>query len=215
MLTGETRVASNYLGGPVGLEDRIWDRILTDIFGRTVVRAREDWDHTLREGGAELHRSAETTFHKMTLVLDELSRSRGELSDLAKKCHRPDFVRDRLADLDELAEIDHVFRLTTDEWSALPRWIRAVVSRARKGVEDPGKEERASDVWYPLVDRWKDAAETVSPLSGWEKRNALREAWIMVQELRVSLFAAGDVRPAGKISASRVETRLEEIERMV
>ncbi len=48
-----------------------------------------------------------------------------------------------------------------------------------------------------------------------EKKLALAEAGEMLQELYVALFAAGEVRSAGKISENRMRRRLDEIKGML
>ncbi len=48
-----------------------------------------------------------------------------------------------------------------------------------------------------------------------EKREALDEAEVLIQELRVYLFAAGEVRAAGKVSESRMNKLLDRVEHML
>jgi hypothetical protein len=117
--------------------------------------------------------------------------------------------------VEELVQSDFIERYDPDTWKSLPRWLDAIVSRARKGIADPGKDDRALQIWQPLKETLEDLRNRLSPMASDEKRTALKDASVMLQELKVALFAAGDVRAVGKVSESRMKKRLEEIRRML
>ena len=77
------------------------------------------------------------------------------------------------------------------------------------------RERRFSEQWNPLRDRLAELTQSLSPMASPEKQAALHEAAIMMEELRTALFAAGEVKPAIKISESRMTKFLDEIERML
>jgi ATP-dependent helicase HrpA len=214
-ISGTARDYALYLGGPDALEQQLWDRVFQEIFGRDLIRTSEQWNQLLFDGGGRIFKLAEDFLQRIIAVLETYGEVRRDLDDLSQKSHRKDYIRQRYSDLQEILPADFAARYEPQNWESLPRWLRAVVSRARKGTADPGKELRASGIWNPLRDRIDTIAENLSPMATAEKRYAVAESKVALQELRVALFAAGEVRSAGKISESRMKKLLDDIDRML
>ncbi len=214
-ISGESRVIANYIGGAAILEKALWQRIIADIFAADCVREKKVWDKVLKDGGGEIHSTAAGYLEQISTVLSCYSEQRKILTTLETRSHRPDFIKARLTDLEEILTGEFILRYEPETWKSLPRWMKAVVSRARKGTADPLKEKNALKIWNPLKEQLDDIKDNLSPMSGSEKRKSLAEARIMIEELKVALFAAGDVRPAGKISESRMSKKLEEVKRLL
>ena len=214
-ISGESRVIANYIGGAATLENALWQRVIDDVFAVDCVREKKVWNKVLKDGGGEIHSKAAGYLEQITTVLSCYSEQRKILTALEISSHRPDFIKARLKDLEEMLTGDFILRYEPETWKSLPRWMKAVVSRARKGTADPLKDKKAVGIWNPLKEQLDDIKDNLSPMSGREKRKSLAEARIMIEELKVALFAAGDIRPAGKISESRMSKKLEEVKRLL
>ncbi|MDF1568940.1 MAG: DUF3418 domain-containing protein, partial [Spirochaetaceae bacterium] len=215
IITGEARTNAAYLGGASVLEDALWKRVLADLFGENAVYTEIAWRNLLTLGGRSMFSLAQEYLGHISVVLEAYGKIRRLLSDLEDKSHRGSFVKDRIRDAEELIRPDFIERYDPDTWKSLPRWLDAIVSRARKGIADPGKDDRALQIWQPLKETLEDLRKRLSPMASDEKRTALKDVSVMLQELKVVLFAAGEVRPSGKVSESRIRKRLDEIRRML
>ena len=215
-LAGEARSAAIHLGGAAALEDALWERLLTDTFAASPVRLQSEWDTLLEQGGSRIHQAAPEYLSLITRICEALGRTRSALSRLAEKHpHRSGFVLTCLADAEALTKPDFIHRRSPSVWKALPRWLRALTVRAERGCADPMRERRFSEQLNPLRDRLAELTESLSPMASREKQAALDEAAVMMEELRTALWAAGEVKPAIKISESRMTKFLDEIERML
>ena len=215
-LAGEARSAALHLGGAAALEDALWERLVTDIFAASPVRLQSEWDTLLEQGGSRIHQAAPEYLSLITRICEALGRTRSALNRLAEKQpHRRGFVLTCLADAETLTKPDFIHRRSPSVWKALPRWLRALTVRAERGCADPMRERRFSEQWNPLRDRLAELTQSLSPMASREKQAALDEAAVMMEELRTALFAAGEVKPAVKISESRMTKFLDEIERML
>ena len=214
-VSGRARVNAVYLGGAGELEDRLWNRVIRDVFAEPFCRSAEQWSAHLAEGGRRLDPTAAAYVERLSGILLALGEARAALDDLESASHRKEFVADRRIDLDDLIPADFLETWSETAFNAAPRWIAGIVVRTRKGIDDPKKEQRAAEDWNPLNDRLERMIRDLSPLASPEKRAALDEAALMIQELRIAVFAAGELRTAGKISASRMEKKLDEIARML
>jgi ATP-dependent helicase HrpA len=214
-IRGDSRLTANYIGGATALEDALWDRVIRDIFSRELIRDKKRWDSVLKDGGSRIYSTASEYLEVISGVLDSYGQDRKLLLNLLEKSHRPGFIRERIADLENIVSGDFISVYQPEIWKSLPRWMHAVVSRARKGSADPLKDRKALEIWEPVSRRLDSLRENLSPMAGDEKLQALYEAGIMLEELKVALFATGDVRPSGKISESRMLKKMDEIERML
>ena len=215
LLEGVSRVNAAYLGGAPELEDLIWSRVLTELFGTRIVRTEDDWRVLRADGGSKIHAAAEEYRERVSAILERYGEVRKTLRDLSSGSHRSAFVDERLAEAEGLVGEFLTADSNPELWKSVPRWLDAIVSRARRGAADPGKDSKAFEVWDPLRIRLETMHETLSFLASGEKRKAMAEADIMLRELYVALFAAGEVRAAGNNSESRLKRRLDEIDRML
>ena len=215
-LTGEARGAAVHLGGAAALEEALWERLITDIFASAPVRLQSEWEDLLEKGGAQMYQAAPVRLRLITQICETYAQTRRALGGIAEKQpHRRSLVKACLADAESLVKPDLIRIRPITVWEALPRWLKAVLARAERGCSDPMRERRFGERWNPLRDRLAAMTESLSPMASREKRAAIDEAAIMMEELRVSLCAAGQVKPAMKISESRAARFLDEIERML
>ncbi len=211
LLNGPVRINATYLGGATAVEDAIWERVMKDVFGKYPIRQETEWNKIVAEGGKLIHSTAEEYTRLTSEIIIKYEEIRKTLISLAAKSHRQSFVEDRLTDAEALVSADFISSHPPEQWKVIPRWLDGIVSRARKGAADPAKDRRSLEVWQPIYDRLEGMKANLSSLASREKREALEEASLMIQELSISLFAAGEVRAIGKISESRMTKKLDEI----
>ena len=215
LLSGETRINSAFLGGAAKLESAVWDRVVSDLFGQETIRSQENWNTFLADGGRKMGETAAAYFSAVSNVISKYAEVRKALDDLKSRSHRKAFISERQSEAEALVAEDFVTKREPQQWDSIPRWLDAVLSRARKGDSDPSRDRKALEAWEPLKKRLGDMVENLSPLASREKAEALKDAEVMLQELKVALFATGEVRPAGRISESRMAKRLDEINLML
>ena len=214
-LSGQARALAHYLGGPLKLEDAVWERVAADIFAGELLRRRSEWQCLRENGGQKLFPSAQNSMAMISEILSAYGNLREQLTALAQKSYRRDFIAACLADADALLNRNFIADYPLAVWQSIPRWIKAMEVHARRGSNDPACEQRFSIAWTPLFNRYRDMEDNLSPMATDRKRQALAEAGILLEELRVALSAAGEIKPAGKISESRMKKILDEIERML
>jgi len=213
-LPDSIKPAALHLGGVKALENQLWERVLSEIFATEFIRSSEDWKTLLFQGGARLYTLAESCRERIMSVLETYGRLRRDLNNLLQESHRPHFIKDRFDDMSEILPDDFIKRYDTEQWVALSRWLQAVLIRARRGLSDPAKDKRSAEIWEALSKRLQELKESLSPMASTEKLIAIAKAEVSLQELRVALFAAGELRSVGKVSENSLKKELDEIERM-
>ena len=214
-LTGNAKAAAMFLGGAAFIEESLWRRVLADLFASLVVRDVSSWENLLKAGGAEIYSRAETYQEMISRALIAYGNVRQTLNTMAQVSYRKVFIEERFADIDEIMPNSFVTDRSVEEWEAYPRWLEAVAARVRRAEADPSKDEKARRIWQPLYELWNDLSEGMPLMASDTRKKVLKEAYIMIQELRVALFAVGEVRPLGKVSESKVLAKLEEVRRIL
>jgi ATP-dependent helicase HrpA len=109
-------------------------------------------------------------------------------------------------DIDRLIPPDFLTRTPFERLRDLPRYLRATLVRADKAHRDPVRDERRAGEVRRLEKRI-DAIQARSDQSAVLRRGLEEVRWMM-EEFRVSQFAQ-EIGTAGKVSAIRIERRLE------
>ena len=207
--------AAQFFGGAKQVKDALWMRVIHDLFSQKIIHEKSAWDQTLLEGGRKIHATSKAYFDMIDLMLDTLWDVRQHLMDMMKGSYHKVFLENCIKDAENLIASDFIESESPDVWSALPRWLKAMEIRGRKGLEKPSREQRFQEIWNPLSERFKSIRENLSVHTSKEKHAALHRARMMLEELRLSLSAVGEIRPAMKTSEKRVTALLDEIDRMV
>ncbi len=202
-------------GGASQMEDRIWQRVVIDVFAFKIVRKKKEWVSVLLSGGKQLYSTAIDYFKTISLILTTCHEVEEYLRKLSRKGYRQDFLKLCMKDARAMISGRFIEDGMLKEWHAMPRWLKAVEVRARRGVENPAREKRFQDSWSPLRSHFKEIAANLSEMASSEKKDAVAEAGYMMKELELTLSANGEIRPLIRISGSKMKKFLEEIERMI
>ena len=204
-LTDMARAVAHYAGGPLRIENAIWERTAAEVFAGKLVRNKPDWLIVRETGGKQLFSTAHNYMNLVSTILVSYGKLRENLTSLAKKSYRKNYIAGCQDDADALISRNFIADLPPEVWQSIPRWFKAMEIRARRGVDDPAREQKFSAVWHPLFNRFKAMEDNLSPMATDRKRQMLADAGIMLEELRVVLSAAGEIKPAEKISESKMK----------
>ncbi len=211
------RPAADFFKGPANIEQRLLDRIISDLFCKNIRSAESFYTHAeevspiLISHGQDLldHCLAFLkAYHNLRKELDRLKRT--NLGNHAVQ----NFCKDLIADLVRLAPESFINLYDTDRLIHLIRYIKCMEIRAQRALVDFEKDQvKAMDV-KSFSDRLDKMIMTLSPNASTDKREALEEFFWMIEEYKVSIFAQ-ELKTAFPVSAKRLEKKLAQIVRMI
>ena len=96
----------------------------------------------------------------------------------------------------------------------IPRYLRAMEIRAKRGANNPEKDLAKALQIAPFLKAYGEITEDLSPHATGEKHEAVETFRWMIEEFKVSLFAQ-ELKTRFPISVKRLEKKRREIDRMV
>jgi len=149
---------------------------------------------------ASYHQAGSALHHLETRHRANLNAGR-VLSDLKAQLTR--LVPENFPELYDADRVDH-----------LPRYIKAIETRAQRAVTSMDKDQTKAMALKPVTDALEGLLDKLTPAVSGEKRKAVEEYFWMIEEYKVSLFAQ-ELKTATPISKKRLEKKLADIRRMV
>ena len=211
------KAAADFFKGAANLEQRMMDRIISDLFCKNIRSAdlfykhAEDVSPILISRGQELldHCVAVLkAYHDVRKELDKL-----KLANLNNHAVQ-NFTIDLITDLERLVPESFLNLYDIDRLTHLIRYIKCMQIRIRRAPVDFEKDQaKAGDVKI-FGDRLNKMIKTLSPHASDEKRAALEEFFWMIEEYKVSTFAQ-ELKTAFPVSEKRLEKKLAQIRRMI
>ncbi len=211
------RAAAVFFKGPANMEQRLLDRIISDLFCKNIRSADSFYSHAedvspilISRGQNLLDRCLPVlkAYHNVRKEFDKLKRA--NLNNHAVQ----NFCKDLIADLGRLVPESFVNLYEMDRLTHLIRYIKCMEIRARRALLDFEKDQaKAKDV-KTFSDRLDKMIKTLSPNASNDKREALEEFFWMIEEYKVSIFAQ-ELKTAFPVSEKRLEKKLAEIKRMI
>jgi ATP-dependent helicase HrpA len=211
------RAAADFFKGPATIEQRLLDRIISDLFCKNIRSADSFYVHAqdvspiLISHGQDLldHCLAVLkAYHKLRKEFDKLIGA--NLDNHAVQ----NFCKDLIADLVRLVPESFINLYDTDRLIHLIRYIKCMEIRAKRALVDLEKDQaKAMDV-KSFSDRLDKMIKTLSPNASNDKREALEEFFWMLEEYKVSIFAQ-ELKTAIPVSEKRLEKKLAQIIRMI
>jgi ATP-dependent helicase HrpA len=213
-LPEELHPAARRLGGVRHLEDAMVGRVIQDLWAVDLRTEKAFNDHAaacapkILEAGRELFYAVIPVIQAHAAAsreIESLSGAKGLLASIHGRLEEDvsHLVPHNFIELYDRARLAHVVR-----------YLRGLAVRARRAVVDPDKDRAKSQDLQPYADRLRGLAQTLSPKSTAEKRQALEELAWMIEEYKVSIFAQ-ELKTAGPTSPKRLDEKIREIERMV
>ena len=211
------KAAADFFKGTANLEQRLLDRIISDLFCKNIRSADSFYSHAeevspiLISHGQDLldHCLAVLkAYHNMRKEFDKLKRA--NLNNHAVQ----NFCEDLIADLARLVPESFVNLYDMDRLTYLTRYIKCMEIRAQRAPVDFEKDQaKARDVKI-FSDRLDKMIKALSPNASNDKREALEEFFWMLEEYKVSIFAQ-ELKTAFPVSEKRLEKKLAQIKRMI
>ena len=211
------RAAADFFKGPANIEQRLLDRVISDLFCKNIRSAESFYSHA-EEVSAILISRGQDLLDRCLAVLKADHNVRKEFDKLKlanPKNHAvQNFCKDLIADLVRLVPESFVNLYDMDRLTHLIRYIKCMEIRAQRALVDFEKDQaKAKDV-KTFSDRLDKMIKTLSPHASNDKREALEEFFWMIEEYKVSIFAQ-ELKTAFPVSEKRLERKLGEIKRMV
>ena len=211
------RKAADFFKGPANLEQRLLNRIISDLFCKNIRSADSFYSHAEDVSPILISRGQNLldcclpvlkAYHNVRKEFDKLKRA--NLNNHAVQ----NFYKDLIADLVRLVPESFVNLYEMDRMTHLIRYIKCMEIRAQRAMVDFEKDQaKARDIKI-FSDRLDKMIKTLSPNASNDKREALEEYFWMIEEYKVSIFAQ-ELKTAFPVSEKRLEKKLAEINRMM
>ena len=202
-----------YVGGAEALEERIYAASLQLLFARPIRRQDAFFSHAekikprIQKQGVELFKAALAVLqeiHATRTVLHEIETKNASNRQISRLIEE---IRTHLA---QLVPPGFVILYDLGQLGQLPRHIRAMAVRARRGDDDLQRDTKLSQRVVPYVQKLKILLESLTPEDSDEKRRAVEDYFWMLEEYKISVFAQ-EIKTAFPISPERLDRKLEEI----
>ncbi|MFH1985092.1 MAG: ATP-dependent RNA helicase HrpA [Pseudomonadota bacterium] len=213
-LSGLTPAMTRPFGGSAELERRLVDAVLNRLFARDIRTGEAFRAHgelvasTFMDQGQDLlaHCQRVVAAHAETVqALSALRRAHAGVAPLV----------DRLENaLSRLVPPQFVSLYDADRLVHLPRYLAAMVIRARRAAADPVKEQQKAGAIDRHEDRLKEMIGDLTPATTPEKRATVEAYFWMIEEFKVSVFAQ-ELGTAEKVSEKRLERLAADIRGMI
>ena len=192
------------------LVDTVWRRLFDED-----IRSANEFQALTEAAKARMMAVGHDYLNKVLPLLRSIGTCRSELSRLsgAAPATAPFFAA-LMDDLDRLVPVNFLDLYDSDRFIDIERYVRAVGIRAQRAQVDFEKDRAKAVQLAPLIERFQTELGALNADSTVEKRVALEDAFWMLEEYKVSVFAQ-ELKTAFPISAKRLAKKLAEIERMV
>ena len=211
------KAAADYFNGPANLEQRLLDRVISDLFCKNLRSADSFYSHAEDVSPILISHGQDLLNHCLA-VIKAYHNIRKELDKL--KLANPDnhavlnFCKDLIAELVRLVPESFVNLYDMARLTHLIRYIKCMEIRVQRALVDFEKDQaKAKDV-KTFSERLDKMIKTLSPNASNDKREAIEEFFWMIEEYKVSIFAQ-ELKTAFQVSKKRLEKKLAQIMRMI
>ncbi|PKN60496.1 MAG: ATP-dependent RNA helicase HrpA, partial [Deltaproteobacteria bacterium HGW-Deltaproteobacteria-11] len=216
VLSGDMKVWAAAFGGHKILENRLYEKILRDLFCvpvRTAATFHQQAEATaprILPRGQDVLREIKPfvqAYHETVATLRTFESSH-RFNEPAKQ-----FLKSVREDLDRLVPPDFLMQYDTERRGHIVRYLKALLIRAERGLLHLEKAHAKASEIKPFDEFLQETLKHLTPGSSVEKRQALDAFRWMIEEFKVSLFAQ-ELKTPYPISRKRLEEKKHEIERM-
>jgi ATP-dependent helicase HrpA len=215
-LAGDMKLWSAAFGDQKTLENRLFEKILQDLF-RVPVRT-----------AAAFHRHAETVALRILPTGQELLRKIKpfvqayheaamtlRLFEASHRFNKPakQFLKTIETDLGRLVPADFLLKYDAKRLDHIARYLKALLIRAERGLIHLEKAWLKAGEIRPFEEFLQDSLNHLTPQTSAEKRQDLEAFRWMIEEYKVSLFAQ-ELKTPYPVSKKRLDEKKREIERM-
>ncbi len=203
-------------GGTRRVESLLLEKVMGDLFALDI-RSEEAFLAHARTVSGKILRSGQEALGMVEPLLKAYAENSGELKKMdwanRESSGNRSFILQRRKEMEELLPGDFLCRFTAERLVHTPRYLKALKIRAERGLLNREKDRQREQELQSFVARLQERRDHLSPLASDEKKRALADLSLMVEEFKVSLFAQ-ELKTAFPVSARRLEEKLGEIDRM-
>ncbi|MFH1081178.1 MAG: ATP-dependent RNA helicase HrpA [Pseudomonadota bacterium] len=216
VLSGDMKVWAAAFGGHKILENRLFEKILRDLFHvpvRTAAAFHQQAEAAAQRilpGGQEVLREIKPfvkTYHETVVTLRALESS-NRFNEPAKR-----FLKSVREDLNRLVPPDFLLQYDRERRGHIVRYLKTLLIRAERGLLHLDKAFVKSKEIKPFDEFIQETLKCLTPGSSSEKRQALDAFRWMLEEFKVSLYAQ-ELKTPYPVSRKRLEEKKRDIERM-
>ncbi|PIP41846.1 MAG: ATP-dependent RNA helicase HrpA [Desulfobacterales bacterium CG23_combo_of_CG06-09_8_20_14_all_51_8] len=215
-LTAGDAALARYFGGQKQVEQKLLDRVLSDLFGRDF-RTRTEFSDYAAQQVNQLLPAGQALLSEVLPVMTAYHAARTLFYTL--ETTRPDpvilaFVEELRNALTGLAPENFITLYERERMPHLVRYINALIRRTERGRADLDKDRKKAAELKPFAESLKDMIEGLTPAASAEKRSAVEAYYWMIEEFKVSLFAQ-ELKTAYPVSVKKLNEEIHRISRMV
>ena len=208
--------AARSCGGAKRIEQALFHKTLRALFERDT-RTKEEFIDYAKSAGRALLPQAQKLLEGVIPAI----RARGEADETLRRLATANrtnraaqgFIASLKADIDRLMPEDFAEIYESERLSNIPRYLRAVVIRAERGITHLDKDAAKAGQVRPFIDKLEEMPGQV-PSPSEERKRTLEEYRWMVEEYKISVFAP-EMKTARPVSPKRLQEKIGEIERML
>jgi ATP-dependent helicase HrpA len=199
------------------LEEGIYNHLLTP-FADGNIRTAAAFEKRLSLARSELMDRAKRIVQFTEQIIDSCRQTLNVLA-AARRANPSNtavlgMLEEIQCDMQELVPADFLMLYSASHLESLPRYLKAMQIRAERGSHDVVKDARKKAQVKKYIDALRSQCQQLPPEASIEKRRALEEFRWMIEEFKVSLFAQ-EIKTLQPVSAKRLDTMLEELDRML
>jgi len=210
------KAVADFFGGPANLEQRLINRVISDLFFKNIRSAESFYSHA-KDVSPILISHGQNLLNHCLAVLEAYHHLRKELDKLSRENPHnhalQSFCKDLIADFAQLVPESFVGLYDPERQAHLVRYIKCMEIRAQRALVDFDKDQAKAGEVKIFSDQLDKMIKTLSPHASNDKRRALEEFFWMLEEYKVSIFAQ-ELKTAFPVSGKRLEKKLARIRRM-
>ncbi len=207
---------AEYFGGVRNVENLILEKVKKDLFA-VDVRTEEAFLSHARQIREKILISGQDVIRVVEPLLKAYSNTASDLRQLQISTRGSSTMQSFLIQLrkemDALLPEDFLWRWNEERLKHIPRYLKALKIRADRGLLNWEKDRRREEEIRPFIERLAELLKNLPAYVSDEKKQALADFSLMIEEYRVSLFAQ-ELKTAFPVSARRLEEKLCDIYRM-
>jgi ATP-dependent helicase HrpA len=216
-LPKQLKAAADYFSGPANIEQRLLDRVISDLFCKNIRTRDLYYAHADKISPLIISHGREfrdaclpllEAYHKVRRELEKL-----RLANLDNRAVQ-NFYKGLIRELAQLVPESFVNLYERARLVHVERYIKSMQIRARRAVVDFEKDQAKLKEVKTFSSSLDQLVKALSPNASDEKRRAIEEFFWMIEEYKVSVFAQ-ELKTAVPVSKKRLEKRLAEIKRMI
>lgn len=209
---------THYFGGTAAIEKQLFQCVTQKLFFVNLL-AEADYNARLDELTAlGVHRCGQDLRDAVIAVVEAHHEAQCRIMDVEKRRIAAPVVGQFLTTLkDELARLvpdRFVLLYDRQRLSHLVRYLRAISTRAQRGITDLEKDRSRQALVAPFINQLNRMLSSMEASTSNGKREAVEAFFWMIEEYRVSVFAQ-EVGTDGPVSVKRLNKLIGEIDRMV